>query len=384
MKGDLNMKKRVMGKLGISSSAFGLGCMRFNGPASGDSVIDEQKAVSLIRRAIDGGVTYLDTAYVYLDKTSEIVLGKALLDGYRERVTVATKMPAEAVHNREEMEALLDTELKKLQTDHIDFYLMHGINREKWEYFKSIGAPEFFDDMKKAGKIRYKCFSFHGPYDQFEYILNDNDWDMVQIQYNFMDINNQAGTRGLELAGSKGIPVVIMEGLLGGRLAKAPQNVQALYDAFPVRRSAVEWAFRWLCNHPAVSVVLSGCNEPEQIDENLRIFDTVEAGIMTPEELKLMDDVRSAYISRTKIGCTGCRYCMPCPNGVNIPGIFSSWNNVSLYDTDPKDSWELGFILKNGAGADKCVGCGACESACPQHLNIIESLQFAWKDLKQG
>lgn len=378
------MKKRVMGKLGISSSAFGLGCMRFNGPASGDSVIDEQKAVSLIRRAIDGGVTYLDTAYVYLDKTSEIVLGKALLDGYRERVTVATKMPAEAVHNREEMEALLDTELKKLQTDHIDFYLMHGINREKWEYFKSIGAPEFFDDMKKAGKIRYKCFSFHGPYDQFEYILNDNDWDMVQIQYNFMDINNQAGTRGLELAGSKGIPVVIMEGLLGGRLAKAPQNVQALYDAFPVRRSAVEWAFRWLCNHPAVSVVLSGCNEPEQIDENLRIFDTVEAGIMTPEELKLMDDVRSAYISRTKIGCTGCRYCMPCPNGVNIPGIFSSWNNVSLYDTDPKDSWEFGFILKNGAGADKCVGCGACESACPQHLNIIESLQFAWKDLKQG
>ena len=378
------MKKRVMGKLGISSSAFGLGCMRFNGPASGDSAIDEQKAVSLIRRAIDGGVTYLDTAYVYLDKTSEIVLGKALLDGYRERVTVATKMPAEAVHNREEMETLLDTELKKLQTDHIDFYLMHGINREKWEYFKSIGAPEFFDDMKKAGKIRYKCFSFHGPYDQFEYILNDNDWDMVQIQYNFMDINNQAGTRGLELAGSKGIPVVIMEGLLGGRLAKAPQNVQALYDAFPVKRSAVEWAFRWLCNHPAVSVVLSGCNEPEQIDENLRIFDTVEAGIMTPDELKLMDDVRSAYISRTKIGCTGCRYCMPCPNGVNIPGIFSSWNNVSLYDTDPKDSWELGFILKNGAGADKCVGCGACEAACPQHLNIIESLQLAWKDLKQG
>ena len=384
MKGELNMKKRVMGKLGISSSAFGLGCMRFNGPASGDSAIDEQKAVSLIRRAIDGGVTYLDTAYVYLDKTSEIVLGKALLDGYRERVTVATKMPAEAVHNREEMETLLDTELKKLQTDHIDFYLMHGINREKWEYFKSIGAPEFFDDMKKAGKIRYKCFSFHGPYDQFEYILNDNDWDMVQIQYNFMDINNQAGTRGLELAGSKGIPVVIMEGLLGGRLAKAPQNVQALYDAFPVKRSAVEWAFRWLCNHPAVSVVLSGCNEPEQIDENLRIFDTVEAGIMTPDELKLMDDVRSAYISRTKIGCTGCRYCMPCPNGVNIPGIFSSWNNVSLYDTDPKDSWELGFILKNGAGADKCVGCGACEAACPQHLNIIESLQLAWKDLKQG
>ena len=273
------MKYRSMGKLNIRTSAFGLGCMRFNGAASGDSIIDEQKAISLIRQAVDGGVTYLDTAYVYLDKTSEIVLGKALQDGYRDRVTIATKMPAEHVHNRAEMEALLETELKKLQTDHIDFYLMHGIDKEKWEYFKSIGAPEFFDDMKRAGKIRYKCFSFHGPYEEFEYILQAYDWDMVQIQYNFMDINNQAGTKGLELAGKLGIPVVIMEGLLGGRLAKAPDNVQALYDAFPVKRSPVEWGFRWLCNHPEIAVVLSGCNEKEQIDENLRIFDTVEPGI---------------------------------------------------------------------------------------------------------
>ena len=375
------MKYRTMGKLGIQASAFGLGCMRFNGPASGDSVIDEGKAISLIRRAIDGGVTYLDTAYVYLNRTSEIVLGKALLDGYRERVTIATKMPMEAVHNREEMQALLDSELKKLQTDHIDFYLMHGINKEKWEYFKSIGAPEFFEDMKKEGKIRYKCFSFHGPYSDFEYIINDWDWDMVQIQYNFMDIHNQAGENGLKLAGSKGIPVVIMEGLLGGRLAKAPSNVQALYDSFPVKRSPVEWAFRWLCDHPEVSVVLSGCNEAEQIDENLRIFDTVEAGIMTPEERKLMEDVRAAYLSRTKIGCTGCRYCMPCPNGVNIPGIFSAWNNVSLYDLDPKTDWGLQQIREKDAGADRCVGCGACEAACPQHLNIIESLQTAWSEL---
>ena len=378
------MKYRTMGKLGIRTSAFGLGCMRFNGAASGDSVIDEEKAIRLIRQAIDSGVSYLDTAYVYLDKTSEIVLGKALRDGYRDRVNIATKMPAEFVHNREEMEALLESELKKLQTDHIDFYLMHGINREKWEYFKSIGAPEFFDDMKKTGKIRYKCFSFHGPYDEFEYILKDCDWDMVQIQYNFMDINNQAGTKGLELAGSLGIPVVIMEGMLGGRLAKAPDNVQALYDAFQVKRTPVEWAFRWLCNHPEVSVVLSGCNETEQIAENLRIFDTVEAGIMTAEELQLIDDVRAAYISRTKIGCTGCRYCMPCPNGVDIPGVFSVWNNFSLYQIDPKTDWGMTTIRKNGSGADKCIACGACEAACPQHLSIIEGLQDAWKDIGSG
>ena len=375
------MKYRNFGKLGIQGSAFGLGCMRFNGAASGDSIIDEEKAISLIRRAIDGGVTYMDTAYVYLDRTSEIVLGKALQDGYREKVTIATKMPAELVHNREEMQALLDEELKKLQTDHIDFYLMHGIDKKEWEYFKSIGAPQFFDDMKKAGKIRYKCFSFHAPYEEFEYIIKDYDWDMVQIQYNFMNEDYQAGTKGLELAGSLGIPVVIMEGLLGGRLAKAPDNVQALYDAFPVKRSPVEWAFRWLCNHPQIATVLSGCNEEAQIDDNLRIFDTVEPGIMSEEELKLMSDVRDAYLSRMRIGCTGCRYCMPCPNGVNIPGIFAAWNDVSLYSADLAQHFGLNMIRKNGEGADNCVACGACEAACPQHLPVIDALQEAWKEM---
>ncbi|MCQ2457602.1 MAG: aldo/keto reductase [Clostridia bacterium] len=377
------MKYRPFGKLGITGSAFGLGCMRFNGQASGDASIDEEKAIRLIRQAIDGGVTYLDTAYVYLNKTSEIVLGKALRDGYREKVTIATKMPGHAVHDRASMEALFEEELGKLQTDHIDFYLMHGIDRKGWEHFKEIGAPEYFEELKQAGKIRFKCFSFHGSYEDFEYIINDYDWDMVQIQYNFMDVNNQAGTKGLELAGRLGIPVVIMEGLLGGRLANAPDNVQALYDAFPVKRTAVEWAFRWLCNHPEVATVLSGCNEPEQVEENLRIFDTVEAGIMTEDELKLMANVRQAYIDRTKIGCTGCRYCMPCPNNVAIPGVFSIWNNHSLYGGNPKEDWTYKMITnpEKLQTPDLCLECGACEAACPQHLNIIENLKVAWKEI---
>ncbi|MBQ6421906.1 MAG: aldo/keto reductase [Clostridia bacterium] len=375
------MQYRTMGKLGVRTSAFGLGCMRFNGEAKGDGTIDEEKAVALIRQAIDGGVTYLDTAYVYLNKTSETVVGKALQDGYREKVTVATKMPLGFVKDRESMEALLDEELRKLQTDHIDFYLMHGIDRNEWEKFKAIGAPKFFDDMKREGKIRFKCFSFHGPYEDFAYILNDYDWDMVQIQYNFMDVENQAGTRGLKLAAEKGIPVVVMEGLLGGRLSHAPENVQALYDAFPVKRSPVEWAFRWLCSHPEVSVVLSGCNEPAQVEENLRIFDGAAPGCMDDAELQLMDNVRAAYLDRTKIGCTGCKYCMPCPNGVEIPGIFSAWNNVSLYCTDPAKDRRLQRIRENGAGADSCIGYGACEAACPQHLPIVRRLRQAWDEL---
>ena len=375
------MKYREFEGIKMPASIFGLGCMRFNGNASGDSCIDESKAISLIRQAIDGGVNYMDTAYVYLDKTSEIVLGKALLDGYRDKVTIATKMPIEHVHNYEEMEALLDSELKKLQTDHIDYYLMHGIDKKKWLKFKEIGADKFFEDKKKEGKIRYKCFSFHGPYEDFEYIIKDYDWDMVQIQFNFMDIDNQAGEKGLKLAGELGIPVVIMEGLLGGKLAKAPSNVQALYDAFPTKRTAVEWAFRWLGNYPQIMTILSGCNEADQIEDNLRIFDTVEANIMTEDELKLMDEVRKAYNDRTKIGCTGCRYCMPCPGGVDIPRVFAAWNECALYGGDPKYNWHNMELKRLGMTPEKCLECGACEAACPQHLSIIESLKTAWKEM---
>lgn len=375
------MKYRKFDKIEKPASIFGLGCMRFNGAASGDSCINEEKAIKLIRQAIDGGVNYLDTAYIYLDKTSEIVLGKALLDGYRDKVTIATKMPIEYVNNYEEMEALLDSELKKLQTDHIDYYLMHGINKEKWLKFKEMGADKFFEEKKKEGKIKYKCFSFHGPYEDFEYIIKDYDWDMVQIQYNFMDIDNQAGTKGLKLAGELGIPVVIMEGLLGGKLAKAPDNVQKLYDEFGTKRSAVEWAFRWLGNNPEIMTILSGCNEEDQIADNLRIFDSIEPNIMSDDEIKLIDKVRDAYNDRTKIGCTGCRYCMPCPGGVDIPRVFAAWNEISLYGGEPKYNWNVMELKRLNQTPENCLKCGKCEKACPQHLSIMESLQKAWKEL---
>ena len=377
----IKMEYRKFDKLHEASSLFGLGCMRFNGAPSGDSKCDEEKAIKLIRQAIDGGVTYMDTAYVYLDRTSEIVLGKALQDGYRDKVTIATKMPVWAVKNWDDMEKLLNEELEKLQTDHIDFYLMHGINKEGWLKFKEIGADKFFEEKQKEGKIRYKCFSFHGAYEDFEYIIKDYAWDMVQIQLNYMDIENQAGMKGLKLAGELGIPVVIMEGLLGGKLARAPKEVKELYDNFPIKRSPVEWAFRWLGNLPEILTILSGCNEALQIEENIKIFETIGANVMDDAELELIDKVREAYKSRTKIQCTGCRYCMPCPCGVDIPRVFSAWNEASLYDIPSNENWNYNELKRLEQTPDKCVKCGKCVKACPQGLDIPTALQEAWADL---
>ena len=303
-------------KHGDRLSILGFGCMRFLKKGNN---IDLEEAEREIMEAYNAGVNYFDTAYVY--SGSEAAIGEIFeKNGIRDKINIATKLPQYLVSNNAALDRYFNEELSRLRTDHVDYYLMHHLTDvAMWEKLKDVGVLDWIKEKKASGQIRNIGFSYHGTTDGFLKILNDYDWDMCQIQYNFMDINNQAGTKGLELAGSKGIPVVIMEGLLGGRLANAPDNVQALYDAFPVKRSPVEWAFRWLCNHPEVAVVLSGCNEAEQIDENLRIFDTVDTGIMSAEELKLMDDIRAAYISRTKIGCTGCRYCMPCPNGDQAP-----------------------------------------------------------------
>ena len=376
------MKMRNFGKLGIQNSAFGLGCMRFTGKmVDGKNVTDDELAKNIIRGAIDGGVTYIDTAYVYIGGHSEEILGEALLDGYREKVNIATKIPPDRVQKIEDAEEILATELSRLQTDHIDFYLMHGLNKDKWEHAKAVGLPQWFDKLKAEGKIRYKCCSFHGSYEEFEYIIKDYDWDMVQIQYNFMDVENQAGTKGLELAGSLGIPVVIMEGLLGGKLANAPENVQAVYDAFPVKRSPVEWAFRFLQSHPEVGTILSGLTTMEQLEDNLAIFNKEESDELSPEEVQLFKDVRDAYNARTKIGCTGCRYCMPCPNGVDIPAAFRAWNNAFMYNNLGPGNWDYKRLQRDNASPEQCVECGACEAQCPQYLPIIESLKKVTEEI---
>ncbi len=373
---------RKIKKLGIEVSAFGVGCMRFPmTTVDGVEVVDESISTPAIRYAIDNGVNYMDTAYVYSNQKNETALGHALRDGYREKVYVATKLPTWACNTREDMDRILDESLSRLETDYIDFYLVHALNKDSWQKMYDLGVLDFMDKAKASGKIRYACFSFHDNYETFKTILEAYDWDMCQIQFNFMDVENQAGLKGLKLAGERGVPVVIMEGLLGGKLANVPDNVQALYDSWPEKRSPVEWAFRWLCNFPEVATVLSGVTNLEMTKNNLEIFDRCETGIMREEELALIDKVREAYLSRTKIGCTGCRYCMPCPNEVDIPGIFSTWNDLSLYGQNLAGNRRYAKKLSEGKGADKCIECGACEGVCPQQLSIIESLKIAHSEM---
>ena len=377
------MQYRKMGKLGIEVSAFGVGCMRFPMYTNeeGKRVVDQELANQIIHTAIENGVNYLDTAYVYSDKQAEKVLGIALQGGWREKVYVATKLPIWDCHKTEDMYRLYEEQRTNLQVDCIDFYLIHCLGRDQWRRMRDLGVREFLNDLKAEGKIKYACFSFHDNYEAFEEIINDYDWDMCQLQFNYMDIHNQATIKGVELAGEKNIPVVIMEGLLGGRLANVPDTVQAVFDSYPEKRSAVEWAFRWLCNFPQVGTVLSGVTDMAQTMDNLAIFDRTGVGIMSDEELAIVDKAREEYLRRTKVGCTGCRYCMPCPCGVDIPAIFSTWNEAFKYNTNIAGNGHYNHMVKEGKGADQCVECGACMEMCPQQLNIPELLKTASAEL---
>lgn len=376
------MKTRPFGQLGFDVSAFGMGCMRLPILDGDNRKINEPEAIAMIRHAIDSGVTYIDTAYVYHGGQSEVVLGKALKDGYREKVKIATKLPLwEGNVNEETFERILNESLERLGVDSIDFYLLHSMNAERFRTAKEAGVLEWLDRKVAEGKIKYPSFSFHDDNAAFHEILDAYDWKMCQVQMNILDTENQAQLEGIRYAGSKGIPVVIMEPLCGGALAgAAPANVQAIYDAFPVRRSPIEWAFRFLYDMPEIAVILSGVSTMEQLDDNLRIFDQAEIGAMSDAEHKLMEEIITAYKSRVRIGCTGCRYCMPCPFGVGIPDIFGASDRASMFDRPEMFEKDYARIAKDGHGADKCVACGACAKVCPQKISIPQLMaEFAEK-----
>ena len=380
------MQYRNFGKLGVEFSAFGLGCMRFPmKEVDGKRVVDEENAVSIIRAAIDGGVTYVDTAYVYSQGQNESVVGRALADGYRQRVALATKLPTWNCETAEDLPRFFAEQCAALKTDYIDFYLVHALNRGSWDKMKALGVREFLDDLKRDGKIKYACFSFHDDYEAFEYILNDYDWGMCQIQFNYLDVvGDRPGLRGLELAGKKNIPVVIMEGLLGGKLASVPADVAAIFDEYKEKRTPVEWAFRWLCNFPQVATVLSGTTDLEMTRDNLRIFDSVKVGGMSEEELSIVERARAAYLARIRVGCTGCRYCLPCPQGVEIPDIFAAWNDGYRFDNISITSNEISRLEKKEKGVSRCVECGACSAVCPQSIDIPTMLRAALADSQKN
>lgn len=376
------MLYRKFGKTNEKVSVLGFGCMRLPVIDGAQDKIDDEKAIKMVRYAIDHGVNYIDTAYPYhgtgFDKggASEPFVARALKDGYRERVNVATKLPVWLVHSREDMDRYLNEQLKRLETDTIDFYLLHALNKSVWSNLKSLGVCEFLDQAIKDGRIRYAGFSFHDNIDSFKEIVDAYDWSFCQIQYNYLDENYQAGTEGLKYAAGKGLGVTIMEPLRGGSLInKLPKEIREAWDTAPIKRSPAQWALRWVMNHPEVSVVLSGMSTMEQVVDNVDTANEGEANSLTNEELGLIDFAKKAFKAKMEINCTGCRYCMPCPAGVDIPGHFSMYNDAFLFDSLQFAKTQYNMNIPQKAKAVNCVECGRCESRCPQHISIRQELK---------
>ena len=368
-------------KYGEPVSVLGYGCMRFSRKGA---MIDFDKADRELMDAYKRGVNYYDTAYIY--PGSEDTLGRFLeKHNLRDKVNIATKMPQYLVRKADAFDRYFDEELKRLRTDRIDYYLMHMFtDAEEWENLKRLGILSWVEEKKKAGAIRNFGFSYHGNTAMFLKILNDYDWDFCQIQYNYLDEDSQAGRVGLETAYAKGIPVIIMEPLRGGRLVNMlPDQAKKLIAENEKHRSPAEWGLRWLWDQPGVTCVLSGMNSLEMVRENCRIAATSRAGEFTDEDFELIRRVKEAINSSMKIGCTGCNYCMPCPKGVDIPATFRAWNRMY---TENKRGARHEYVQtvglrKEPAFASQCIKCGKCEKHCPQKLPIRESLAKADRDL---
>jgi predicted aldo/keto reductase-like oxidoreductase len=367
------MLYRELGQTGKSVSILGFGTMRLPVLGGDDSKVDEEKAAKMIHYAIDNGVNYIDTAYPYHGGMSEFAIGKALQDGYREKVFLATKLPSWLVTSREDMDRYLNEQLERLRTDYIDFYLLHALNRDYWSLLKKHGVFDFLDSALKDGRIKYTGFSFHDNIDLFKEIVDSYPWDMCQIQYNFMDEDLQAGKEGLMYAASKGLGVVVMEPLRGGYLASnVSQEVQEIWDSTETPRSPVEWGLRYLWDYPEISVVLSGMSDLAQIESNIKFAADGFPNSLTEEEKKLISKVKEIYRSKTRVNCTGCRYCMPCPSGVNIPENLKHLNNAEMFDKIEEE--KLIYSSLEGK-ASNCTECGECEIKCPQKIPVRELLK---------
>ncbi|MDA3956921.1 aldo/keto reductase [Oceanispirochaeta sp.] len=385
------MQYRSMPKSSDKLSVLGYGCMRlptFVGGAA-SSLIDKEKAVHQIRLAIDNGVNYLDTAYPYHMGASESFLGEHILkDGYREKVFVATKLPCMIISKASAMEEIFQKQLAKLQIDTIDYYLLHSLDGSSWEKMKDLGVIDFMDRIRKEKKVRHMGFSFHGRKEDFMKIVDEYNWDFTQIQYNILDEHFQAGIEGLDYAHSKGMGVIIMEPLRGGSLVgKIPDEVQKIYDIAEIRRSPADWAFRWIYNHPAVTMILSGMNRDEHIIENIRIADESLPEGMTDDDISIVAGVRDRYNQLLQVGCTGCAYCMPCPAGIDIPAAFKNLNNFHMFSKMESRFYHLSYLGVQTADGkahwtSSCINCGQCESKCPQNIPVRNVFKQVQKDLE--
>jgi predicted aldo/keto reductase-like oxidoreductase len=379
------MQYRTIPRTGEKLSILGFGCMRL---PEKNGTIDEERAAQLIRRAVDEGVNYIDTAFSYHRGRSEPFLARALSDGYRSRVRLATKLPHWLAQSREDLDRLLAAQLERLDTRTIDYYLIHSLEATGWERMNSLGVVSFLERAKSDGRILHTGFSFHGDRPTFKTIIDAYDWDCCLIQYNYLDQENQAGTEGLEYAASRGVGLMIMEPLRGGYLARKPgPRIQHIWDEASVQRSPAEWALRWVWNRPEVVVVLSGMSDQRQLEENLRIADAAGPGSLTGEELRLVRRVTEVHQELVKVNCTGCRYCMPCPAGVDIATCFEAYNN--LHGLTSKAYATMFYLIRvAGVGgrpasyASLCTECGACQGLCPQHLPIPKLLKKVARELE--
>lgn len=370
------MEKRKLEKLGIETSLLGFGCMRF--PTT-DGEIDMARTADMIDRALKAGVNYIDTAYPYHNGKSELVVGEIMEKYDRDSFYLATKMPLWNIDSLEKAKEIFEEQLTKLRVDHVDFYLLHALNKDSFQKCIDLHIIELCEELQAQGKIKYFGFSFHDSYEAFERIITYRDWDFCQIQLNYMDTEDGPGMRGYELAEKLNIPLVIMEPVKGGTLANLSPDLEENLKKVNPGKSMASFALRWVAKHPNIKVILSGMSNEEQVDDNLNTFTNYVP--LSEAENKAIEENIQIMKNRVQNGCTGCRYCMPCPMGVDIPRTFKAWNTYHMYQSFGVCAWDWNGMKPEEKPAN-CVECGKCEKACPQHLNIREDLKKAQADLE--